>query len=404
MNFALSDEQEFLKEAARGALVAHRRPSRRRARRSTAPRCPTCGRPRVEAGWPGLLVSEANGGAELAPLEAMLVFEELGRVLAGVPLLGHLPATFLLDRGGAADAAAALAAGEARAAFVPARPPATSTRAGRVEPAARARAARAAPALDARRTRDRHGRLGARTRPAPTIWSSCSTTAARRTCSPPTRASSRADVYDVTRSLGHVRARRRARDAARARPARRRGRLAHRAGADRRGGARGDRRRARGERRLRARSGTRSGARSAPTRRSSTSSSRSCAGSTTRRSLMYYAGWAAQDKPDEFALAAAAFRLAAGKALDHATRAQISVHGGIGATWEHDAPLYFRRAQLSRRLLGGDAGRRRPRGRRAARRRAARRPRPPSAARLTRTSGSSSERGSEAAADTSSRG
>jgi alkylation response protein AidB-like acyl-CoA dehydrogenase len=74
------------------------------------------------------------------------------------------------------------------------------------------------------------------------------------------------------------------------------------------------------------------------------------------RSLMYYAGWAAQDKPDEFALAASAFRLAAGKALDHATRAQISVHGGIGATWEHDAPLYFRRAQVSRRLLGGTAG------------------------------------------------
>ena len=45
----------------------------------------------------------------------------------------------------------------------------------------------------------------------------------------------------------------------------------------------------------------------------------------------------------------------------------ISVHGGIGATWEHDAPLYFRRAQLSRRLLGGTARRDRPRGRRAAR-------------------------------------
>ena len=74
------------------------------------------------------------------------------------------------------------------------------------------------------------------------------------------------------------------------------------------------------------------------------------------RSLMYYAGWAAQDKPDEFALAASAFRLAAGKAFDHAARVQISVHGGIGATWEHDAPLYFRRAQLSRRLLGGTAG------------------------------------------------
>jgi alkylation response protein AidB-like acyl-CoA dehydrogenase len=31
----------------------------------------------------------------------------------------------------------------------------------------------------------------------------------------------------------------------------------------------------------------------------------------------------------------------------------INVHGGIGATWEHDAPLFFRRAQLSRRLVGG---------------------------------------------------
>ena len=71
---------------------------------------------------------------------------------------------------------------------------------------------------------------------------------------------------------------------------------------------------------------------------------------------MYYAGWAAQAAPDELPLAAAAFRLAAGRAADLAARTQISVHGGIGATWEHDAPLYFRRAQLSRRLLGGDAG------------------------------------------------
>ena len=34
-------------------------------------------------------------------------------------------------------------------------------------------------------------------------------------------------------------------------------------------------------------------------------------------------------------------------------RQNIATHGGIGATWEHDAPLTFRRAQLSRRLLGG---------------------------------------------------
>jgi alkylation response protein AidB-like acyl-CoA dehydrogenase len=71
------------------------------------------------------------------------------------------------------------------------------------------------------------------------------------------------------------------------------------------------------------------------------------------RSLMYYAGWAHRDAPDEFPLAASAARVAGGRALDFAARELISVHGGIGATWEHDAPLYFRRAQLSRRLLGG---------------------------------------------------
>jgi alkylation response protein AidB-like acyl-CoA dehydrogenase len=32
------------------------------------------------------------------------------------------------------------------------------------------------------------------------------------------------------------------------------------------------------------------------------------------------------------------------------------VHGGIGATWEHAAPFYWRRAQLSRLLLGGATG------------------------------------------------
>jgi alkylation response protein AidB-like acyl-CoA dehydrogenase len=71
------------------------------------------------------------------------------------------------------------------------------------------------------------------------------------------------------------------------------------------------------------------------------------------RGLQYYAGWARESMPEEFPLAASAARSAAGQALDFAARSMINVHGGIGATWEHDAPLFFRRAQLSRRLLGG---------------------------------------------------
>jgi alkylation response protein AidB-like acyl-CoA dehydrogenase len=74
------------------------------------------------------------------------------------------------------------------------------------------------------------------------------------------------------------------------------------------------------------------------------------------RSLLYYAGWAREGSPQEFPLAASAARSVASRALDHAARTMISVHGGIGATWEHDAPLYFRRAELSKRLLGGTGG------------------------------------------------
>jgi alkylation response protein AidB-like acyl-CoA dehydrogenase len=73
-------------------------------------------------------------------------------------------------------------------------------------------------------------------------------------------------------------------------------------------------------------------------------------------SLLYYAGWAHENGSDEFPVAASAARAAAGEALDYATRENIAVHGGIGATWEHDAPLFFRRAQLSRRLIGGTDG------------------------------------------------
>ena len=81
------------------------------------------------------------------------------------------------------------------------------------------------------------------------------------------------------------------------------------------------------------------------------------------RGLQYYAGWARESKSEEFPLAASAARSAAGHALDFAARSMINVHGGIGATWEHDAPLFFRRAQLSRRLLGGTEERHRPGGR-----------------------------------------
>ena len=87
MNFALSEEQEFLREAARGTLG---RVSTVEAAREAldGDELPDLWPAAVEAGWPGLLVSEERGGAGLGAIEAMLVFAELGRVLAAVPLLG----------------------------------------------------------------------------------------------------------------------------------------------------------------------------------------------------------------------------------------------------------------------------------------------------------------------------
>ena len=130
------------------------------------------------------------------------MFEELGRVLASVPLLGHLPATLLLDRGGDAEVVAALAAGEARAALVPARPP------GDVETAwtrrARARADARARALLRRRHRDRDRQLGAGRARAPTTSSSSLDDGRAAHVRAADAAIEPATIYDATRSLGHV--------------------------------------------------------------------------------------------------------------------------------------------------------------------------------------------------------
>lgn len=71
------------------------------------------------------------------------------------------------------------------------------------------------------------------------------------------------------------------------------------------------------------------------------------------RSLVLYAVWAATASPDEFPLVASAARSTAGRAQETAAKAMFAFHGGIGATWEHDTHLFYRRAQLNRLLLGG---------------------------------------------------
>ncbi|HEX2104483.1 MAG TPA: acyl-CoA dehydrogenase family protein [Solirubrobacteraceae bacterium] len=359
MNLALSDEQELLREAARGTLARLGTVAAARAALDGR-RAPNLWPAAVEAGWPGLLISEEHGGAGLSAFDAMLVAQECGRVLAGVPLLGHLPATALLDAAGD-ERLEALAAGELRAAWLPARPP------GDADPepgwtVERRRGAGREPAPRARTAGDRLAFTGTVAWVPDAPGADCLVVVGTGPDGAPVAgavdaADARVEAvvrYDATRALGHV-----VLDDAPAERLDVRPEALARAwylaqallAAEAVGAVEATLEMAVGYAKERFTFGRAIGSYQA-IKHGLTEVLRLL---ENARSLLYYAGWAFADRPEEFPLAASAARSAAGRALDHAARQNITTHGGIGATWEHDAPLYFRRAQLTRRLLGGNA-------------------------------------------------
>jgi alkylation response protein AidB-like acyl-CoA dehydrogenase len=365
MNLALSDEQVFLREAARGALSRFQTlDAARAALDGDDSALPDLWPTAKEAGWPGLLIDEAHGGAGLDAFDAMLVLGECGRVLASIPLLGHLPATAILsDSPHDGELLPSLATGERRAAYLPARPPGDVQDRWSVDPPSGFEPAPLATAG----TPGEDGRVpvsgrfafvpdapGADVLVGAALQDGKPIGIAIPGDSPGVQV--RAVVrYDATRSLGQVSFS----DA----PAIVLGtpedslasawHLAQALLAAESIGAVET-----------ALDVSVQYAKERSTFGRSIGSYQAVKHSLTEvlrqldngRSLLYYAGWSRRGAPAEFPLAANAARSVAGRALDLAARTMISVHGGIGATWEHDAPLYFRRAQLSRRLLGGTAG------------------------------------------------
>jgi alkylation response protein AidB-like acyl-CoA dehydrogenase len=355
MNLELTDEQTFLRDAARDALSRVKTVAAARDALEDPDALPDLWPTAREAGWPGLLVSEDNGGAGLSAFDAMLVMTEAGRVLAGLELLGHLPASELLDAGGD-ERIGAVAEGELRACFVPASPPTDLDARWTVEPPSGS-VRLAAPVLGA------DGTLSGSVAwvpdaPGADLFVVVATRAqdgapVAVVVEPADASVADAGRYDATRALGHVTF-----DAAA-------GVVLTGVGADQL---------ARAWYLAQALLGAESlgAVESALSMSVQYAKERFTFGRAigsyqavkhslvevlrlreNTYALLLYAGWAYEDKPDEFALAASAARSAGGHALDYASRAMISVHGGIGATWEHDAPLFFRRAQLSRRLLSG---------------------------------------------------
>jgi len=363
MNLSLSDEQVFLREAARGALSRFKTfEAVREALDGKTDAIPDLWPTAKEAGWPGLLIDEQHGGAGLDAFDAMLVLGECGRVIAPIGLLGHLPASSILnDSPAGASLLEDLATGERRAAYLPVSPPddlsgkwTVDPRSGLERPAAPTASADGdgarvsgqfsfvpdAPGADVL--------VGVALLDGKPVGVAIEDNASGVTVEATTR-------YDASRSLGHVtleNAPALVLDA----PAESLASAWYLAqsliAAESLGSVET------------ALDVSVEYAKERHTFGRAIGSYQAVKHSLTEvlrqldngRSLLYYAGWARDGAPGEFPLAASAARSVAGRALDTASRTMISVHGGTGATWEHDAPLYFRRAQLSRRLLGGTNG------------------------------------------------
>ncbi|HEY5044930.1 MAG TPA: acyl-CoA dehydrogenase family protein [Solirubrobacteraceae bacterium] len=364
MNLALSDEQVFLREAARGALSRFKTIEAARETLDGNAPLPDLWPTAREAGWPGLLIDESAGGAGLDAFDAMLVLGECGRVLAGVALLGHLPATAILnDAPNAAEFLPALAEGERRAAYLPSRPPGDIDESWSSDPASGLQRgslpSAGAPGEDGRVALNGSFAFvpdapGANVLVGVALLDGRPVGVAVLGDAPGVEVQS-VSRYDATRALGHVTLR----DAPAVildAPLESLAGAWHLAqaliAAESLGSVETALEVSVTYAKERFTFGRAIGSYQA-VKHSLTEVLRQL---ENGRSLLYYAGWSRNGAPAEFPLAASAARSVAGRALDQAARTMISVHGGIGATWEHDAPLYFRRAQLSRRLLGGTAG------------------------------------------------
>ena len=367
MNLALSDEQVFLREAARGALSRFKTlEAAREALDGDESALPDLWPTAREAGWPGLLIDEAHGGAGLDAFDAMLVLGECGRVLARIPLLGHLPATAILGDGAGgpnqSELLSNLATGERRAVYLPAQPPSELDERWSADPASGA----ARAPLPTAGARGEDGRVAVTGSFAfvPDAPGADALVGVALLDGKPVGVAILADApgvrieqvtrYDATRSLGHVTLENAPavlldapEDSLAAAWYLAQALIA----AESLGSVETALDMSVAYAKERFTFGRAIGSYQA-VKHSLTEVLRQL---ENGRSLLYYAGWARAGAPAEFPLAASAARSVAGRALDTAARTMISVHGGIGATWEHDAPLYFRRAQLSRRLLGGTA-------------------------------------------------
>ena len=75
---------------------------------------------------------------------------------------------------------------------------------------------------------------------------------------------------------------------------------------------------------------------------------------TLARSNGYYGAWALSTDAAELPLAAATARVSATQAYYYASKENIQTHGGMGYTWEFDCQFHYRRAKLLSLNIGSE--------------------------------------------------
>src|SRR5579875_2910433 len=103
MDFDLNEDQREIKSVARELLGARSTWTRVREAAIAGEYDEKLWREIVELGWPGIAVSEENGGQGLGIVELAVLLEELGYACAAVPFLSTAVAAAIIDRYSSGD-------------------------------------------------------------------------------------------------------------------------------------------------------------------------------------------------------------------------------------------------------------------------------------------------------------
>jgi alkylation response protein AidB-like acyl-CoA dehydrogenase len=317
MNFDLNDEQQEIKSTAKEFLANRFKPEKVRELSEARSYDDSLWKEIAELGWPGIAISEEDGGQGLGMVELAALLEESGFACAPTPLLGSAGAALVISAAGSDEQRAEwlpkLASGEATGAF------------GGIGPDGDSTLFCDLPTADVAVTFDGEGALVA---PASEVEFEP------------------VEAIDATRSYGLVSDPGGERLPGDADPAR--DRVAVAIAAELTGIAQRTMEMAVDYARERKQFDRPIGAYQAVSHR--------CAAmllaTEESRSLTYYAAWAADAEPESLPLAAAMAAARAGDAGWEVPASALQVLGGIGFTWEHDLQFWLKRGRVTGRMLG----------------------------------------------------